>query len=122
MKPEKAYGRDLEFIARIMPEGESIPHRPERCPGLDSTQFELRALSITLGTYIASGFTTHVVRFLPGIHRPQNNWELAQMVLDGKTCKVESKYIAEVIDAMNYHHLSVSLEVDGDTVTITPKR
>jgi len=50
----------LEFICRILPDGSGI-ESVDKKPIVDD-EYELRSLSISNGTYIASGFGSYVVR------------------------------------------------------------
>jgi hypothetical protein len=58
---KKVKGKDLIFISRIMRQGTGVAD-VENPLLLDNVQFELRPLSLTFETYIASEFNTYVVK------------------------------------------------------------
>lgn len=122
MKPHnKAHGRDLEFMRRIHSDGTSSKLDIKEQPGLHDSLFTLTCLSITEGTYIASAFGTYVVKMKPTAHTPKNNWEMASALREGVPCRVNRKYVKNVLEALDYHKIKAEIEMDGDTVTITPK-
>lgn len=55
------YGRNLEFISRIKRDGSGTVYDDDY-KHLDNIKFDLQSLSITLGTWIASGFNSYVVK------------------------------------------------------------
>jgi hypothetical protein len=115
----KAYGRDLQFLRRIHADGTSEPI--QEADYLHDTLLTLTCLSISQGTYIAHGFSTYVVKMKPTAHTPKNNWEMATALRDGTPCRVNRKYVRDVLEALDYFKLKAEIEMDGDTVTITPK-
>ena len=119
-KINKAHGRDLEFLRRIHADGVSSELSDKEQPNFQDTLFTLTCLSITEGTYIASAFGTYVVKMKPTTHTPRNNWELAEALKSGTTCRVNRKHVKAVFEALDYHTLKAEVEVNGDTVTITP--
>lgn len=57
----KEYGHNLEFISRILRDGSGTVDDKDY-EHLDNTSFNLQCLSITHGTWIASGFNSFVVK------------------------------------------------------------
>jgi len=59
----KRYGSELEFISRINSDGLTVETVDEATmQAFEDKQFELNRLSISEGTYIASGFNSFVVK------------------------------------------------------------
>lgn len=61
----KEYGKNLEFISRIKRDGSGV-EPVDDCAWMDEYQFNLQCLSITLGTWIASGTNSYVVKIKNG--------------------------------------------------------
>jgi len=62
---KQAKGKDLIFISRIRRDGSGVEMVEEQVVAQDLSQnetFEINCLSITNGTYIASGFNSYVVK------------------------------------------------------------
>lgn len=55
-------GKELEFISRIERDGKGIVLMDKHPIHEDNTSFELNALSLTKGTYIACEFNSYVVK------------------------------------------------------------
>lgn len=55
-------GKNLVFISRILRDGKNVEIIEEFPKHLSKELFELKPLSLTKKTFIASGFNTYVVR------------------------------------------------------------
>lgn len=63
---KQAKGKELIFISRIRRDGSGVEMVEEQVVVSDLSEnepFEINCLSITEGTYIASGFNSYVVKF-----------------------------------------------------------
>lgn len=63
---KQAKGKELIFISRIRRDGSGVEMVEEQVVVSDLSEnetFEINRLSITQGTYIASGFNSYVVKF-----------------------------------------------------------
>lgn len=59
-------GKELHFISQVCPDGNgTAPVGASRMAFLQVEKFTLKGLSLSEGTYIASGFNSYVVRLKP---------------------------------------------------------
>lgn len=67
----KAKGEDLIFISRILRDGSGVEAilNQEEVAYFKTTEFKMSCLSISYGTYIASGFNSYVVKKKPSAAR-----------------------------------------------------
>jgi hypothetical protein len=52
---------------------------------------------------------------------PKNNWQMAEMLRDGQPCLVDSKFVSDVLAALDHHNICAEIEVVGSEILITPK-
>lgn len=55
--------------------------------------------------------------------RPKNNWMMAEALRDGLTCRIASKHMANVLEALDYHKITAVIEQeDAYHMLVIPKQ
>lgn len=52
---------------------------------------------------------------------PKNNWIMAEALRDGLTCRIKSKHMANVLEALEYHKIKAVIEQeDAHHILVIP--